>query len=270
MKVLSNLFICSSPTTFIMTRIISVISGKGGVGKTTTVTNLGTALAQHGKNIIVLDANVTTPNLSLHLGIPFYPVTLHDVLKKRAPISTAIYDHYSGIRVVPASLSVNALKETQIGKLQTALLNLLGQTDIIIVDSAPGLGEEALAAMGVADEVLIVTNPELPAVTDALRTIKLADEIGTRVLGIVVNRVKGHKHEMSKREIELMLDAPIIGSIPEDVHVPKSISLKTPVVHYKPRSKSSREFRKLAAKIIGEPVIEKGSSLLDRLFFWLS
>lgn len=251
-----------------MTRIISVISGKGGVGKTTTVTNLGLALTNHGRDVIVLDANVTTPNLSLHLGIPFYPVTLHDVLKRRAPVSTAIYDHHSGIRVVPASLSVDALKEVDIGKLQTALLSLLGQTDIIIVDAAPGLGEEALAAMGVADEVIIVTNPELPAVTDALRTIKLADEMGTRILGIVVNRVRGHRHELTNREIESMLDVPTLATIPEDVAVQRSISLKTPVVHYRPRSKSSREFRKLAARIMGEPVIEKHRSWFDRLFFW--
>ena len=73
-----------------MTRIISILSGKGGVGKTTVASNLGAALVKKGKDTIILDGNVTTPNLSLHLGIPLYPVTLHDFLNKKAQIESAI------------------------------------------------------------------------------------------------------------------------------------------------------------------------------------
>ncbi|MBS3051549.1 MAG: P-loop NTPase, partial [Candidatus Aenigmarchaeota archaeon] len=72
-----------------MTRIIAVVSGKGGVGKTTMVANIGTALSKLGKNVIILDANLTTPSLGMHLGVPLYPVTLHDVLKGRANIKDA-------------------------------------------------------------------------------------------------------------------------------------------------------------------------------------
>ena len=129
-----------------MAKIISVISGKGGVGKTTTVSNLGAALVSKGKEVIVIDGNVTTPNLSLHLGIPFYPLTLHDVLKKKIPITSAIYEHPSGLKIIPASLSVDAMKGVSMEKMENALWSLLGSADIILVDSAAGLGREAMSS----------------------------------------------------------------------------------------------------------------------------
>lgn len=253
-----------------MARIISVLSGKGGVGKTTLVSNLGTALVKRGKKVTILDANVTTPNLSLHLGIPLYPVTLHDVLRNNAPIESAIYDHHTGLKIVPASLSTEALKGIDMSKLEQALSHLNDKNDIIIVDSAAGLGKEALTAMDVADDLIIVTNPELPAVTDALKTIKIAQDNKTNVLGVVVNRVKGLNHELSMDEIRSMLEVPIISIIPEDLAVPKSISKKTPVVHHKPRSRSSIQFQKLASRILGETYQGvKKKSWLERLFFWV-
>ena len=255
-----------------MAKIISVISGKGGVGKTTTVSNLGAALVKRGKNVIVIDGNITTPNLSLHLGIPFYPITLHDVLKRKTPIEAAIYEHSSGMKIIPASLSADAVKDIKIEKLEGALLNLLGRADVILIDSAAGLGREALTAMKIADEIIVVTNPDLPSVTDALRTIKLAEESGTKVSGVVINRVKGKKHELSISEIKSMLNVPVLTIVPEDSSVPKSIKKRKPVIHHKPNSRASTAFKKLAAKILGEPFKEKKKkkkSWFERLTFWL-
>ena len=96
-----------------MTRIIGVVSGKGGVGKTTMVANVGTALAKMGKDVIVLDANLTTPSLGMHLGLPLYPVTIHDVLKGRASIKDAIYVHDSGLKIIPAGISLRDSRQTR-------------------------------------------------------------------------------------------------------------------------------------------------------------
>jgi len=253
-----------------MARIIACVSGKGGVGKTVTVSNLGAALVKHGKNVIILDANVTTPNLSLHLGIPFYPITLHDVLKKKMPVESAIYYHHSGVKVIPASLSYDAMKDVDIERLESVLWNLLGKADIVIVDSAAGLGKEALTAINVADELIVVTNPDIPAVTDALKTIKIAQDNGTKVLGAVINRVRGLKHELSASDVKSMLGVPIIAIVPEDIAVPRSIANKMPVVHHRPNSRAAREFIRLAARIAGEPWFEtKKRTLFERLFFWL-
>ena len=252
-----------------MSRIISVISGKDGVGKTTLVSNLGAALTKSGKNVVIIDGNVTTPNLSLHLGIPFYPVTLHDALRDNTPIESAIYNHPTGMKIIPASLSIDSLKGIDLDRLEGALSSLLGKTDMILIDSAAGLGKEALASMSVADELLVVTNPELPAVTDALKTIKIAKDNGIRVLGVVVNRIRGMKHEMNIQDIKSMLEVPILSLIPEDIAVPKSIAKKMPVVHHRPRSRSSIEFHKLASKITGEPCAVEKRRWWDRLFFWI-
>ena len=252
-----------------MSKIISVISGKGGVGKTTLVSNLGAAMTKQGKNVVIIDGNVTTPNLSLHLGIPFYPTTLHDALRDDKPIESAIYNHHTGMKIIPASLSIDSLKGVDLDRLEDALSSLLGKTDVIIIDSAAGLGREALTSMSVADELLIVTNPELPAVTDALKTIKIAQDNGIRVLGVVVNRVRGLKHEMSIEDIRSMLEVPVISIIPEDISVPKSIAKKVPVVHHKPKSRSSVEFQRLACKITGEPCSIENKKWWERLFFWL-
>jgi len=255
-----------------MTRVITVISGKGGVGKTTTTANLGTALVHKGHSVIVLDANITTPNLSLHLGIPLYPITLHDVLKKRADMREAVYTHSSGLKVIPASLSINSMKGVKMSKLHTAIINLLGASDFILIDAAAGLGNEAQAAIDVADEVIIVTNPEITALTDALKTVKIAEGVGTKVLGAVVNRRRGHNHEYTVPQIEDMLETEVLSTIPEDLAVPRSIANKMPVVHYSPRSKSSRQFKNLASIITGERWVEPARSKkwYEKLFSWMA
>ncbi len=253
-----------------MTRVISVISGKGGVGKTTTTANLGAALAARGKNVVIVDANLTTPNLSLHLGIPLYPITLHDVLKGKAYMSEATYIHPSGMKIIPASLSVNALKGLNAGKLQRAITELLGKYEIVLIDAAAGLGKEAVSAIEAADELLIVTNPDLPSVTDALKTIKLAEKSGVRILGVVVNRMKKERHELTETEIETMLDIPVISAVPEDSGISQSISAKKPIVHYSPKSRAAREFKRLAARLVREAYEEPHEkTFFEKFFGWM-
>src|SRR3989344_7937334 len=123
-----------------MTRLICVCSGKGGVGKTFLTANLGVALAEFGKDVAIVDANLTTPNLGLHMGIPLYPVTLHDVLKGNAKISDAIYEHESGLKIIPAGLSLKDLRGVDARDLSNAVIDLLGTIDIVILDASAGLG----------------------------------------------------------------------------------------------------------------------------------
>ncbi|MEM7815394.1 MAG: cell division ATPase MinD [Candidatus Aenigmatarchaeota archaeon] len=234
-----------------MTRIIAVMGGKGGIGKTTLVSNLGTALVDFGCNVLAVDSNLTTPNLGIHLGIPLYPKTMHDVLKGKASITDAIYRHPSGLRIIPAGLSLDDLKGVDPRELPTALLDILGVVDIILLDASAGLGREALAALEAADELLLLTTPDLPSVTDALKASRLAQQVGAKPTGVVVNRIIGRNHEMTRQEIRGMLEQPIVAEIPEDLAVPASIAARTPVVHYKPNSAASRAIKKLAAQIAG-------------------
>ena len=251
-----------------MTVILSILSAKGGVGKTTTTTNLAASLVKRGKSVIALDGNITTPNLGLHLGVPLYPITLHDVLKGRASISEAMFVHPSGIKVVPASLSASAIRRIHSERLHKALRGLFNRRGYILIDGAAGLGKEARAAMYSSDGVIIVTNPEIAAVADALKAIRLAERRGVSIVGVVVNRVSGKKYEMKINDISEMLEYPIIGVIPEDPAVPESIANRMPVVHYRPRSKSSIQFRKTAASLLGEE-FDYSPGIIEQLLGWL-
>ncbi len=257
-----------------MTRVIAVTGGKGGVGKTTVTANLGAALNEFGQRTLVIDTNLTTPNLGFHLGVPLYPKTLHDVLRGEADVDEAMYVHPSGLKVIPAGISMSDLKNTKPDKLQKAVTDAADGHDVVFLDCAAGLGREAVAGLKSADELLIVTNPQLPAVTDALKTIKLAEELGVGITGVVLNRVRGHSSELSSTDIESLLGHPIIASIPEDHTVHDSLAAKTPITAYAPSSKSAVEMKRLAAKIGGiewQPPTRGGPamSIFERIFSFL-
>ncbi len=230
-------------------KIITITSGKGGVGKTTSAINLGAALNSFGKEVIVVDANLTTPNVGLHLGAPIVPINLNHVMLGKAKVSDAIYEHESGTKIIPSSLSVKELRRINHKKLKEVSRRLRNMADFVILDSAAGLGEEAISAIESADEVVIVTNPEITAVTDALKTVKMAEELGRQVRGVIISRVRGNKHEMSISNVKEMLDIPVLGVVPEDKNVLASLRNKDAVLHIYPYSKSSLAYKKIAAKL---------------------
>jgi len=249
-----------------MAKLITITSGKGGVGKTTTAINLGAALNSFGKEVIVLDANLTTPNVGLHLGAPIVPVNLNHVLNGKANIADAIYEHESGMKIVPSSLSVRELRKLNHGKLKEVGRKLRKMADYVIYDSAAGLGNEAIAAMESADELIIVTNPEIPAVTDALKTNKLAEQLGKSVRGVILTRSSGLKNEMPVENVQDMLELPILGVIPEDSDVRNSLLMKDALVHTHPRSRAARAYKKIAAKIAGMENYREKIGFWERLF----
>jgi septum site-determining protein MinD len=235
-----------------MTRFIVIASGKGGAGKTTTAINLGTALTNFGRNVIVIDANLTTPNIGIYLGAPSVPVTLHDVLAGKKHITEAAYMHPSGLKVIPGGLSLDNLKKIDYKKLSEALMDLNEKAEVILIDVGPGLTKETLTVFEMADEAIIVTNPEMASITDALRTVKMLEKMNKKVMGIVLTKVKNDELEMSPKNIEIILEKPIIGIIPEDYAVRQATHLKHPVVYTHPSSDASLSYKKLAANLIGE------------------
>ncbi len=251
-----------------MTRTILVTSGKGGVGKTTVASNLAYNLAQLGQDVIAVDANLTTPNLGLHFGLHLPSKTLHDVLRGKAKVHQATYYHPFGFRVIPASMSVTDLVGVDISNLQGVLSNLVGKTDFVILDSAAGLGREAVSAIQAADEIILVTNPDLPSVADAMKTAKLAADSNKKILGVVLNRIKNSWYELSEGELQQALNLPILARIPEDEAVHKSIALKLPLSLHDFYSPASIELNRFAHSLIGRDFKfkPKKPGLLARLF----
>ncbi len=251
-----------------MARIVCIASGKGGVGKTTLVANLATALTEFGQNVIAIDANLTTSNLGLHLGVPVYNVTLQDVISNRARVKDAMYYHHSGFRFIPADVSISKIMTPRLNELSDVFFSLVYDADFILIDSAAGLGREATSAIGASDEIVTITNPDMPALTDALKLTRVAEELEAKNLGVVVNRIRKEQHEMPIDEIEKFLDLPVIGKVHEDRNIPVSISKKEPVVCYNPKSRVAEEFRGIAAYLIGREY-EPRLPFVTRLFGWL-
>jgi septum site-determining protein MinD len=235
-----------------MTHYIGILSGKGGVGKTSSSINLGAALNFFGKDVTIVDANLSTPNIGLYLGAPVVPINLHHALNGKHHITEAVYLHPAGIKIVPAGISVDELMGVNPDKLNKVIKGLENTTDIVIVDGAAGLGREANATFESADKILIVTNPEIPAITDALKTIKIAEEFGKEVVGVILCRTKPNNLDVSLKNIETILEKPVIGIIPEDKSVREALVKKDSVVYTHPNSKASIGYKKLAANLIGE------------------
>jgi cell division ATPase MinD len=251
-----------------LARIISIISGKGGVGKTTVGLNLGASLAKHfKKNVTIVDCNVTTSHVGLYLGMYYCPITLNKVLRGEYNINEAVNEHYSGMNVVPASLSLSDLDGVDVTELRNKLKGLFNDNDIILLDGSPGLGREGIASLKASDEVLYVTNPFIPFVMDIVRCQEVAKEAGVKPLGIVVNMVNNKKYEMTKEEIEELTKLPVIATIPHDKNVHRSLTLKMPVVMFKPYTAASRELINLSSKLIGETYEVEGrlSRILRKL-----
>ncbi len=250
-----------------MGRIITVASGKGGVGKTTFVSNLASVLAQHDKPTVAVDANLTTPNLGLHLGIPLYPVTLQDVLSGEAKLKEAMYNHKLGFKIIPADISLRRLSKTSANELINILYKLSDGFDYVLIDSAAGLGREALVAIEAADEMITLTNPEMPALVDALKLDRISEKTETHNLGAVVNRIGyDRRSEVTLDEIREFLGMHILGTIPEDKHIKRALANKEPVVSHKPGSPAARGFQDIAAKLSG---IKVNRGKFTKIFSWL-
>jgi septum site-determining protein MinD len=243
---------------------IIISSAKGGVGKTNFVVNLGIALANYGKEVTVIDGSLTTSDLSLYCGVPFYVSTVPHLLQDGIHLEAATFNHKAGIKIIPGNIHISSLNEFEDDKFSKLLKQLKKQNDIVLVDCAAGLGREALSAIKNCDYSLVVANPELASVVNASKLIQVSKSLKTMPIGIVLNRVGKIRKELKEHEIEpLLYDVPIIGKIREDKRVPKAIRESEAVVHYYPNSRVSRDFKNIAASLLG---IEEEKGFFKRLF----
>lgn len=219
--------------------------------------NIGVALSKHGEDVVIIDGNFSGANIAQHFGMGFQDVSLNDVLEGDAYITQAVAKHPEGVSVLPASiLDFNSKAEN----LKHSLIDFLGDKDFVLIDAAAGVGDEVEAAVEASDEVLLVSKPELPSLTNTLGAKKLADQKERDVLGLVLNEVRNEDHEVEHQDVEELVGENVIGKVPDHKHVREAIALRNPVVSYKPDSRASHAIEDVAYKLRGEEPPERGFS----------
>lgn len=240
-------------------RIITITSGKGGVGKTTTTANVGVALARIGNRVIVIDADIGLRNLDVVMGLENRIVyDLVDVIEGRCKLRQAMIKHkqFPNLFLIPAAQTrdKNAVSPDDM----RAICNQLRpQCDFILIDSPAGIERGYRNAVAPADDVLIVTNPEISAVRDADRIIGLLEAEGKGPGKLIINRLRADMVQnggmLSPEDITDILAVQIIGIVPEDEYVVAASNQGVPVT-LNENSRAGVAFRNIARRLTGEKV----------------
>ncbi len=241
-------------------RVVTVTSGKGGVGKTTLSANLGVALAMQGQRVVVIDADVGLRNLDVMLGLENRIVyDLVDVIEGRCRLRQAMVrdKRLSELFLLPAAQTRDK-SAVQPEDMVRICESLREQHDFIVIDSPAGIEQGFRYAVAPADEILIVTNPEVPAVRDADRVIGLieAEEIGPARL--VINRLKPdlvQRGEMlGVADVIELLSIDLIGIVPEDPAVLIAANRGQPLAFSSNSSLAGQAFHNVVRRLLGEDV----------------
>lgn len=231
-------------------RIIGIISIKGGVGKTTTVSNLGGVLSHYyNKEVLVIDANFSAPTLGIHMGLINPQITLHNVMLNNKDIKDAIYKSAIGLHLLPSSIVKGQINPKL---LKEKIKKIKSQYDLILIDSSPNLNDEMLATMIASDEIIVVTTPDYPTLSCTINAIKTAKQKKIPITGIIINKTRNKQFEITSEEIQQIAGVNILAVINDDVKIQESLSYTTPSAIFCPTSDTSVEYIKLAGALIGE------------------
>lgn len=240
-------------------KVVTITSGKGGVGKTTTTANLGVSLARLGKRVVVIDADIGLRNLDVVMGLENRIVyDLVDVVEGRCRLQQAMIKHkqFPDLYLIPAAQTRDktAVSPADMIHISDKLRN---DFDFIIIDSPAGIERGFRNAVAPADEVLIVTNPEVSAVRDADRIIGLLEADGRKPAKLILNRLNFamvQRGEMlSAEDVTDLLGLKIIGIVPEDEFVIPASNSGVPVT-LNENSRAGVAFRNIARRLNGEDV----------------
>ena len=241
-------------------KVIGVVSGKGGVGKTTTNANIGTALAKAGKKVVMIDTDLGLRNLDLLLGLENRIVyTIVDVVEERCKLKQALVKDKKNpnlcLLAAAQTRDKTAVTEEQ---LKDICEKLKKDFDFILVDCPAGIEQGFQNAVAGASEAIVVTTPEMSAIRDADRIIGLLEsKEEIKSYKLLLNRVRPNliesKDMVSVDEVVDILSAELIGIIPEDTGIIVSTNKGEPIVNDE-KSLAGKAYNNVARRIIGEDV----------------
>jgi flagellar biosynthesis protein FlhG len=258
------------------TRIISITSGKGGVGKTNIVANLGYQLSRAGNRVLILDADLGLGNLDILLGLaPRY--NLSHVLLGEKKIGDVVIEGPGKLRILPAASGIQELTQLSRDQKMSMLYELdqlLDAVDILLIDSAAGISSNVLDFSVSAQEIMVVVTPEPTSITDAYALMKvLSTRYAEKTCRLIVNQVAS---EQEGREIFrqlnlvaqkfLAINMEYFGCILQDENLVRCVKQQRIISQAHPDSAAAHGFRNLARRTRALPAIKAPQG--DSQLFW--
>ncbi len=254
-------------------RVVAVTGGKGGVGKTNVSVNLAVAMADLGKRVMLLDADLGLANIDVVLGL--HPERdLSHVVRGECSLEEVLIEGPAGILVAPAASGVQQMAELSKAEhagLIRAFSDVGSDLDVMIIDTAAGISDIVVSFSRAAQDVVVVVCDEPASITDAYALIKLLNrEYGIDRYHILANMVRTAQEgrtlynkicRVTDRYLDVMLN--FMGSIPYDENLRKAVRTQKSVVQAYPRSRSAQTFKNLAKKADNWPVPEGVSGHLQ-------
>lgn len=262
-----NSLVSRSGNTRSLTRVISFTSGKGGVGKTNTVINTAISLAELGRSVLILDADLGLANVDVLLGLQT-KFTLHDVIEGRCKISEIMVDGPSGITIIPAASGIEsmcALDAEQRMSLMHAIEEIAIHYDYLLIDTSAGISPDVMQFNAAANEIVCVITSEPTSLTDAYALIKvLAQNYSEKTISILANNIQGtimpvaDEAKAAFKRIQISVDRFLkheqirlkyMGYIPSDSLVTESVRNQKGLMQMYPSSNAGLAFMKFANKL---------------------
>ena len=258
------------------TRVISITSGKGGVGKTSSVCNLALQLAKEGERVLILDGDLGMANCDIMFSVrPQY--TIYDIISGEVDINDVLIEVSKDVFLIPGGSGIFALQNMSVFEKQALLdqVSQLGQGfDYMLIDTAPGIDDNVLYLNSAAQEICVIVTPEPSSVADSYALIKVLNQRCKETrFSILCNEVKDEADgaklfarldAVAQKFLYVSLDH--VGSIPSDPVLRQSTRAQQLVARAFPEAESTKAFTKLAQKLRGyEPAPECKGSLQ---FFW--
>lgn len=254
-------------------RVIAVTSGKGGVGKTNLSVNIGIALAEMGRRVALLDADMGLANVDILLGM--YPeYNLSHVLTGEKNLNEIMLEGPSGLKIIPASSGLQQMSDLPLAQ-QAAIIrgfsDIDENLDVLIVDTAAGISSSVVNFARACQEILVVVCDEPTSLTDAYAFIKLLSrDYGLTSFNIVSNMVQSPQQgeglfvkltKVTDRYLDVTLN--YVGAVPYDEDLRRSVQKQVPVVKSFPQSRSALAIKNLSRVIDSRPIKAQAGGYLE-------
>ncbi len=261
-----------------MGEVIVITSGKGGVGKTTTTANLGSALALNGKKVVLVDTDIGLRNLDVVMGLENRIVyDIVDVVEEKCKLRQALIKdkRFNELFLLPAAQTrdKSAVDEIQMKELTSKLKD---DFDFVLVDCPAGIEQGFKNAIAGADRALVVTNAEISSIRDADRIIGLLEAAEIKNPELIINRLRPNMVKrgemMDVEDIVDLLSIDLIGVIPDDEFIITQTNKGEPAVSNR-KSPSGRAYLEIARRILGDnievTIPGRDEGFFDKLSSWI-